>query len=429
MKKTFPFVRHAITMVGRTRRSYSMLSLTVVLSFSMLLGYLGWTDSSLYNRYKSVFHQDRNLVFVQSAYKDRSMNALIKEKALSYGTAYDMEVFATSGWHFASGTLETLDGKKVDYSPNVTCIAVPRHGWMLYTHGSAYEVTWLDGKAHQDYDLKSGEIIMDENLFLALGLDGKTGAPEYFCNLISSTVTAMDDADEPHITGHYTVVGTIPSHDKISVETNSDGTTQMRGYPQIVFSMEDVNPEMYPDTYWESCLAFYTDNPENVAQLAKSMKFGVIATYEAYNEAMVQMRTRTGTKAAIAAALLVLLGINLYGSFANALNDRKFEIGVKRAVGASGFQIVRQFLYESLFVMAANILLSVWLVLTAGLTYKVIYEHIPDEFGHYFTFTLYISPASIAMFAACSIALTVVFSLIFSYKSTQVQVVDYLKAE
>ena len=32
------------------------------------------------------------------------------------------------------------------------------------------------------------------------------------------------------------------------------------------------------------------------------------------------------------------------------------------------------------------------------------------------------------MFLTCSLTLTVVFSLIFAYKSTQVQVIDYLKA-
>jgi ABC-type antimicrobial peptide transport system permease subunit len=44
-------------------------------------------------------------------------------------------------------------------------------------------------------------------------------------------------------------------------------------------------------------------------------------------------------------------------------------------------------------------------------------------------YIIYFSPYSIAMFAVCAVTLTVVFSLIFAYKSTQVQIVDYLKAE
>lgn len=42
---------------------------------------------------------------------------------------------------------------------------------------------------------------------------------------------------------------------------------------------------------------------------------------------------------------------------------------------------------------------------------------------------IYVSPYSLAMFAACTIALTVVFSMIFAYRSTQVRIADQLKAE
>ena len=131
----------------------------------------------------------------------------------------------------------------------------------------------------------------------------------------------------------------------------------------------------------------------------------------------------------ITIALLVLLGINLYSSFSNALNDRKFEVGVRRAIGASKWAIVRQFLYESILVMLTNIFISIWLILTAALTYKVIREHFPENEFERFVFTLTISPHSIGMFAICSLTLTLVFSLVFAYKTTQVQIVDHLKSE
>ena len=131
----------------------------------------------------------------------------------------------------------------------------------------------------------------------------------------------------------------------------------------------------------------------------------------------------------ITIALLVILGINLYSCFLNALNDRKFEVGVRRALGASKWSIVRQFLYESLLVMITNIIIAVWLVLTAAIIYKVIIECTSNEVGEFITYTLSISLYSVAMFAVCSLTLTVVFSLIFAYKTTQVKIVDYLKAE
>ena len=38
--KLFSLLRHAFQMVGRTWKSYALLSVTIVLSFSLLLGYL-----------------------------------------------------------------------------------------------------------------------------------------------------------------------------------------------------------------------------------------------------------------------------------------------------------------------------------------------------------------------------------------------------
>ena len=52
----------------------------------------------------------------------------------------------------------------------------------------------------------------------------------------------------------------------------------------------------------------------------------------------------------------------------------------------------------------------------------------PENFL-YETYTLFLSPYSIGMFLTCAVTLTIVFSLIFAYKSTQGQVIDYLKAE
>ena len=69
MKKGAAIVKqflHACKMVWRNRRSYALLSVTVVLTFSFLLGYLVYTDTALYNRHKKRFLTDRN-VFIATA--------------------------------------------------------------------------------------------------------------------------------------------------------------------------------------------------------------------------------------------------------------------------------------------------------------------------------------------------------------------------
>ena len=175
----------------------------------------------------------------------------------------------------------------------------------------------------------------------------------------------------------------------------------------------------------------YSDSPEEMAAFAEKLDFvgAFDARCIAQNQAIEKIQTSNQTKAIIAAALLLLLGINLYSSFTNALNDRKFEIGVKRAVGASAWAIVRQFMYESILVMVVNILISIAVVADVFLVYKLYLLCLPADQGQWRDWTIWCSSYSIGMFAACAVALTVVFSLIFAYKSTQVQVVDYLKAE
>ena len=53
----FKMIGHGTLMMVRTLRNYAMLSMSVVLSFSVLLGYLVYTDSTLFNQYKDVLYK------------------------------------------------------------------------------------------------------------------------------------------------------------------------------------------------------------------------------------------------------------------------------------------------------------------------------------------------------------------------------------
>jgi len=126
----------------------------------------------------------------------------------------------------------------------------------------------------------------------------------------------------------------------------------------------------------------------------------------------------------------VILGINLYGGFSNVLERRRFEVGIKRALGASKWDIIGQFMWESLLLMLCNIFVTVVVVFNGFLIYKYIYEAAWgfENFSHTL-WTIYLNGTSIGMFAIVTLALTLLFSGIFAVKATQVTVVDYLKAE
>lgn len=435
-KKPFRILFHAGSMAVKEIRSYALLSVTIVLSFSLLLGYLLWTDSSLYNTYKELFSQDRNIVAVydEKLKSNAFIQALIEESA-NYSQAYlQFETANFGSVRDAGNSLVAEDGRRLD-NFGVRAISVPREAWSIYSDAwTKLDINWLDGNDHESFQLNSGEILLDDRLYSLFNIAQKD-------NQVSIQLSNYYDSNgslvlEPFV-GNFRVVGIIKSGESLRF-SEKEGTTDTLvqllydRVPMIALSSEDFNKTMFPKFEWNRpTLVFYSNTPENMEALIRStgITANIGAVYSDQNIALERIRTEVDMKAIITAALLLILGINLYSSFCNVLNDRRFEIGVKRALGASKWSIIRQFLYESLLVMLLNILISVWLVCLVALVYKVIYEHIPDKFGNFYTFTLSISPHSLGMFAACSLTLTVVFSLVFAYRATQVQIVDYLKAE
>ncbi len=444
-KKPFGVLRHACRMVRRNLRSYAMLSVTIILSFSILLGFMGYMDSEHYNvNYKGPFSLDRGLVRINSYALSPAQTAQLQEKAAQYGTTHSLQYLKT-GFYLDTMGWALATGERLDSIMSVTVFSIPRECWFIGREFGGdfepYTVTWLDGRDSANITLESGQILMDEQLFKALGLSRDNNTQVLNLREVSGY--------SGKYTGTFTVVGTVPSTYPMEIKTyeTAEGETKAsisdsNWYkPVLIFSLDDINPEVIGEDNWLRTVIFHSDEPESIKQMIESLQPEqlVHTVYDRQDRALEVIRTEKATKAMVAILLLLILGINLYSSFENALNDRKFEIGVKRAVGASAFSIVRQFFYESMLVMMADILISVAVVVDAGLLLKLYRQathYIVNEAEatiyhnlDYENYVLYITPYSIGMFAVCAVVLTVVFSLIFAYKSTQVQIVDYLKAE
>lgn len=417
---------HAITMVGRTLRSYAMLSVTIILSFSLLLAYLFFVDATLYNEYKEVFARDRSVVVVQDSDLNTVKVSVLIEGAEELGRTHYTEMLRTNHLRIDMSGYSLESGESIWGEMPATVIVLAGTPWSVYDYSEELDITWLDGKERENICLKSGEILMDEQLFQAFGLSAEN--PYYPCKFRHF----LDLYAEP-FSGTFEVVGTIRSYEKLAVVEAGDANAVYISpsyVARLVFSIDDLNTQNAQAADWDRFLVFYSDYPERITGMAKELMMDAVdSVYDSQNAALDEIRAQKRTKAMIASVMLLILGLNLYSSFSNALNERKFEIGVKRAIGASKWAIVRQFLYEGMIVMAVDVFLSVVLVVDLGILYKLVREAVPDEFGIYENFVLYISPYSMAMFALCAVTLTVVFSLIFAYKSTQVQVVNYLKAE
>lgn len=418
MKNLFRILRHSITMVGRTIRSYALLSVTIVMSFSLLLGYLGYIDTSLYNEYKGVFKINRGTVKVdEGVYTSQKFNMLLVKSQELRDTAFYF-INDVSLVQFVTGNLITENGDPLG-SIRATVNVLTGRAWHLFDQ--TVTVKWLNGQTEDEVYLKDNEAILDLSTFRALGISEDD--PTY-------TFTIAGKKRELMIVG-------VADYSNPLLITMNDRVVYNPDYKAKLFISSELLTGSELEQYFPGRTAvFYTAEPEKLDALAEELGIKLYANhafYRAQDDALEKIQTQKGTKGIIVCALVLLLGVNLYSCFSNALNERKFEIGVKRAIGASSFSIVRQFLYESILVMTVNILISIAIVVDLGLVWKLVMERMyagQELFvDKYWDFILYLSPHSIAMFAVSAVTLTVVFSLIFAYKSTQVEIVQYLKAE
>lgn len=427
-------LKHAFQMVWRNRRSYTLLSVTVVLTFSFLLGYLLYTDASLYNRYKEELSYDRKVVFIYGFGSWDGRRDMILKKAQEAGTTYHYKMRSNiSVRRYIPMDPERSKIPYYSYAPE--CYFIPSQVWGLYdgTAGNPLEVQWLDGQEHETVHLNGNQMLMERTLFELLELD-EMETPIYDLMLgYDGVSTERSQHETQSICVQMEVVGLIDTY-KESSENEMDDSYEYLSQPQLILPMSLM--DQLPDsirTVWDEKRTwydvYYTDAPEAVFRAAEGMDISYHLTYKVQDLAIAAIQDANSTKAIIAAALFVILGISLYSCFSNALNDRKFEIGVKRAIGASGFSIIRQFLLESFIVMGMDILISVSLVLNLAVIFKYLTTRIPALVEEFHPWIIYLSPYSMGMFALCALGLTVGFSLIFAYKSTQVQIVDYLKAE
>ena len=418
---------HAFVMGCRNLKGYGLLSVTIVLSFSLLLGYLLLTDSATFNKYKDLFQLRREVVRVYLGEAGSAKAQVFQEKASQMEDTHAITIFQTLG-SFETYAEVDLEGSiyAASGSTSIDVICVPDHTWGIFNGLTELNVAWLEGQERENITLAEDEILLSEGVYYGLGLDQKE-APLFRFGIIVHNGNLQN---RKWVT--MRVVGLVEDQYQLQggeVPGVIDKSINTHYRVKVVASTRAIHPSTVPDAGFSLFSIVHSDDPEVVADLAETLGCVPDSVYTYQDAALAEIRTQKSTKAIIAAALLLILGINLYSSFTNAMNDRKYEIGVKRAIGASGWGIVRQFLYESMLVMVANILLSIALVTDVAIIYKLIAERTPNEQGYLQDYVLYLSPQSAAMFGICAVGLTVVFSLIFAYKSTRVEIVQYLKAE
>lgn len=414
-KQPFRNFQHSLLMIQRNRLVYSKLSVTVVLSFSLLLAFLLFTDARLYNEYKEIFAQPAEIVLSSIYGKPAAYRALLSQVKNNIA---DADYY---GYTTIDGLSEYENGHV-----NIRCSFLPAGDIPVYTYNSI-DFEEADGLflvapikllgEKQDFDLKGNEVIINESWYNSL-IDGGAKTP-------LRIAVHFDWKDEKSSDWVLLVSGVCA--DTPQEKMLIDKSNLIYGWGRMYLSSELLSRADVGE--FDSLSAEYsvwvnTSTPEKAIAYARDLDFVAYGVSEAQQAANTIIKIEKESKAYIAAVILVLLGINLYSSFSNALQERRYEIGVKRALGAGKGHIVCQFLYESLCVLLFDTLLSSTLVINLMIGYKAFLAFFAGE-----EWTIYMSFYSVIMFLVCSLSLSMVFSLIFAFQSTQVEIISNLREE
>ncbi|MBE5934861.1 MAG: ABC transporter permease [Lachnospiraceae bacterium] len=380
---------HAFSMVLKNKRAYALLSVTIVMSFTFLLSFLIYTDSKVISENTEVIMQEPYL-----------FETILTDVDANTRYTYISNLNGVDNTQYYM-TEDVLLGDSHSDIFNIP-LAVQGNAWGMHLRYQ-YEIVMENG---DQIELSGNQGVVEQGLYKQLQRNskGKEIVVKIPIQLKNGNIKYIDI----NVIGGFKI--------KNSMEKEALGANNLIISHDAIKELdyETSNTRMY----------IYTEYPSKVQEISENLSLFTKSIYKDRYEKYPKIEEQLRNKALIAVLLFILLGINLYSSFNNALNERKFEIGVKRAIGASSKDIILQFLCEGIIVVFTNILISSMLSVFIFIGYKW-YMNVVKNTVYIFT----VSVHSIGMYLVASIFLTVAFSLLFAVQSAQVEIIKYIKGE
>ena len=389
---------NGILMSWKQRKNYLLLSVTVVLSFSFLLGFLCYTDTKNYNDTKEIFSMPNNLILVYGETDETSVKKMnvVKQYCEKRKNFFCYEYYEQQ--------IRLLQYGSLVASVNI----IPNNIFGYYQDNS----TKIELSGSDEISLKENEAVISDELYRILKQSKNNEA-------VSINIPiSLKNGEVYH--KRYTINDTYKTNGMDDSLFDSDvGVTG-----NVTILIPQDSEFVYDLDYDNISLAIWSEDADEVLTLINNLGLAYYSPYEMQKESLETTKNNMNVKFVIALVLFILLGFNLYSSFMNVLTKREYEIGIRRALGAGKTQIILQFFVECFIVMIINILLSVGIVCWLAILYKVTFYWVFDEI-----LVIYISKYSIYSFLVCSLCLSLFFGFIFSLQSTQIEIIKYLKGE
>ena len=291
----------SINMIKMYCKTYTFLSVTIVISLSALFVFLVYNDSKIYNEYKEVMGASDKigmLQFVDDNNIAQTIQAIDQIGNVNYYYYYTQQL-AVGDYQNAEiyCNLNITPGSIFAFYHDITSIMMTENG-------------------QSQINLNKGEIAISENLYKCI-----EGQKEADGELYIDLDILLENGE--YRTYRFHVVNILQEMNEKPYLLDDN---------LIVYSDAIVSESNFEDVKIHSVekkLTIYADNPETVSQKLEKVNVNLDMVYthkQEMNEAFINAGEM---KKMLCIALLFLLGINLYSSFNNALNERKHEIAIR----------------------------------------------------------------------------------------------------
>ncbi len=407
-------------MLYRNLSTYGLLSITIILSFALMLSVFIISDSVRYNKHKEVLSRSPFLTTLEEDAYDvnpAKIRGFYKPLILQLKHYADTHYYQYMKVNYLR--LPNIHGEEWadDSASPTTAICVPTYIWAHYVGSSGgYQLLFNGGQS--SLTLHDDEVIVPETMLEALEKEGRGLGHELTVLFDDAERDSHDGApgERGMRVGKFKIVGSYRQR----FITGDPTKVGFFDSTRLILPLSAV--KKYKANIDRIGLHIHSPFQPRIQKLCSEYGYMNLQLYNDYVRAMQDNSNAVLLKGIICAAAYIILSINLLGAFANALNKRSFEIGVKRAIGASPGQITLQFLFEGISVIGANILLASIVSLIPILGYKL-YMVLSKGV----TWTIYLSSYSLVIYLVNCLMVCLVASLYFSYRSSKIEVITLIK--
>lgn len=402
-------IEHIFLMISKNMQAYRALSITIVLSFSIFLGFITWMDTINYNHFKEIMAAPSNVVMAE--FEEPSMEKNLCRLLEQDNISYEYYMYLKVNGHQMQENTKT----------NFIYYGIPNSVSRVFD-GSNIDNYMYPDEIHiksgvESFCIEKNEAIIEESF---LHLLGKT-----YSDLPFEYETIFEESEDQLYRLNLKIVGVCEDSQygeiKINSETGDIESVVTRLYVnQKTLSEYDLSQNLSI----ERGIVITSNQPERVAAYMRSLGMIAVSAAESKSEVNQQMRNQAQMKTIVLLLLMIILGVNMFGSMANVIAKREYEIGIKRAVGATAKNIVFQFFGESMAIMLVDMLIAV-LVVSILSTIAKIFIFLTQH-G---IWTVKINRFSILSYLVASTSIILIFSLYLAYRATKVEIVSQLKSE